>query len=118
MGTEGYVAPELPTGSAFTASADMYSLGVTALELLTGDKSIGGLRLSPYPDEVKDLVRNLLATNPAVRPTSFVVAQRMLALSGKNTWTLQAPSQPETDWGAVLVLGVAAVGIAALLKSK
>lgn len=65
-----------------------------------------------------DLVRSLLATEPEARPTALVVAQKLLALSGKNNWTLQAPAQPETDWGAVLAFGVVAAGVVALLKSK
>lgn len=118
MGTEGYMAPEILVGGRFTASADMYSLGVTALELLTGGRNIAGLWMAPCPDDVKKLVQSLLHPKPSARPTAFNVASALLKISGRSAWTLQAPSPPQTDWGGLLVLGAVAVGAAALLKGK
>ncbi|MFT7076014.1 MAG: tetratricopeptide (TPR) repeat protein [Planctomycetota bacterium] len=100
LGTPGYLAPERTTGGPPRASADLFALGVTLYELLTGEHPAGPLsgtstdpatearlkalrrgrikppsdvtpRVSPLLDA---LVRSLLEPNPGTRPTASEVA--------------------------------------------
>lgn len=97
LGTANYIAPELcDRPAADTPAADVYSLGVTLFELLTGEL--------PYPeDEVAEtmllhrdgrpeslwdwqgrwpigmnvLLDGMLAREPELRPTAFAVAREL-----------------------------------------
>jgi len=41
VGTAGYMAPELFSGADYTSKADIWSIGVTAIELLSGEAPFG-----------------------------------------------------------------------------
>lgn len=43
LGTPGYIAPELLTGKGVDARADLYSLGATLFEMLTGKRAFPGV---------------------------------------------------------------------------
>lgn len=61
IGTAGYAAPEQEEGAPVTAQADLYSVGITLLECLTG--------LPRLPDD--------LADNPAIPPAFREIIQRL-----------------------------------------
>lgn len=67
-----YRAPELTDGAPAMPAADLYSLGAVACECLTG--TLPGWPGSEFPDtvpeEVADLVTELVATDPGGRPAS------------------------------------------------
>jgi eukaryotic-like serine/threonine-protein kinase len=65
-GTLGYIAPEIIAGSPFTSQADIYSLGVTALELLTGKLRSPSLPREQY--RLAFLIRGMTSTDPKARP--------------------------------------------------
>jgi len=93
MGTAMYVSPEQATGAPVTAASDIYSLGVVAYECLAGHvpfRASDPLAIAyahkhapvpPLPPEVPppvcDLVDDMLAKTPDLRPASGrVVADR------------------------------------------
>ncbi len=82
-GTFPYMAPELWTGAPATVKTDLYALGVTAYEVLTGSRPFAGpdeaayrrqhtLEAAPTPvgvtAPVARLLLRLLAKEPAMRP--------------------------------------------------
>jgi serine/threonine-protein kinase len=98
-GTPYYVAPELVDGKEVTSAADLYSLGIVLYELCCGvtpfvgdsvfqvlrdhcEKAPG--RPNSVPDELWDVIANLLHKNPAVRPQSAeLVSAVLLNLSSR-----------------------------------
>lgn len=97
MGTYHYAAPEILKGHDYTAKADIYSLGLTIIELLTGKRDEKGLSFVGATNEVslvvsrlKKLLHNMISIEPAQRP------------SAKTTWDvidriLMTYNQRETD---------------------
>jgi serine/threonine protein kinase len=86
-GTEGYIAPEILRGAEFAAAADVYSLGVTATELLTGSKNRAALQTAQMPPALRGLVTEMIDPMPLRRPGVFDVAKRLQQV-------LQAPVAP------------------------
>ncbi len=95
-GTPGYVPPEVMNQKAYTAAGDLFGLGATFYQTLTGVHPLAGPTLrdtimntlkgdfDPLTDhlpdlapEVVDLVTDLLSTDPARRPSAGEVAERM-----------------------------------------
>ncbi|MFW6456972.1 MAG: serine/threonine protein kinase [Planctomycetota bacterium] len=87
VGTPSYMAPEMIKTSHYTASADMYSLGIVMYELITGQKPFGGemkeqrmtrsLNFDPHPPsehavycskELDDLVMRCMSKDVDERP--------------------------------------------------
>ncbi|MDX3661493.1 protein kinase [Streptomyces sp. ID05-26A] len=109
-GTPYYVAPELVDGKDVSPAADLYSLGIVLYELCCGvtpfvgesvfqvlrdhcEKAPG--RPNSVPDELWDVISNLLHKNPAMRPKSAeLVSAVLLNLSGR---LLNAPVGTRLD---------------------
>jgi eukaryotic-like serine/threonine-protein kinase len=99
LGTAFYIAPEQARGADVNAAADVYSLGLVLIEMLTGRRSFDGpmheamaARLTRAPDIPPGLPQpwpGLLAAmtqiDPAARPTAAEVAQSL------RTTTVPAP---------------------------
>eukprot|EP01065_Artemidia_motanka_P044046 TRINITY_DN6211_c0_g1_i1.p1 TRINITY_DN6211_c0_g1~~TRINITY_DN6211_c0_g1_i1.p1 ORF type:complete len:543 (+),score=166.99 TRINITY_DN6211_c0_g1_i1:57-1685(+) len=106
-GTPYFMAPEVVKGVGTSAVADVWSLGISALELLTGAPPLSNIR-DPYavmfqiasssdPPEVPDFlkpltqrfVRSCLVVDPRHRPTSDVLAN--------DEWFAEADDSSEED---------------------
>lgn len=72
-GTEGYIAPELYWGAEFTPACDIYSLGITGIELITGSRNPASIQPMWINTKVKDLLLKMTSTNPNQRPTAQMV---------------------------------------------
>ncbi len=96
MGKLPYLAPELFEGAPASEATDLWALGVTAFQLLTGVRPFDGgsqvhtvrritseaVDLSALQHEVfVALVDELLAKDPARRPNATTVAERLEALA-------------------------------------
>ena len=124
-GTPGYMAPEVLAREPFTAAADVYSLGIVALELLTG--SINTVTKLPenVPEAFRRLIRDLLSTEPSKRPNVDMIAKVLNRLlqppvpSAPPPQSSQSAGNPALAAGIVIALaGAAAVALAALAAGR
>lgn len=100
-GTRGYIAPEVLGGADYDARADIFSLGVVAAELLTGDPSGESLGAASIPDKLRAVVRQMLSPQPAARPTARAIAQALQEmLNAENV-----PAAPESNGVGSFILG-------------
>jgi serine/threonine-protein kinase len=76
LGTPAYMAPEQWGGSSTSAASDIYSLGVIAYELLTGQRPHRG---STTPEVIKAHLFEEPAPASAVNPTLPISVDRALA---------------------------------------
>ncbi len=111
VGTPGYVAPEQLSGLVADGRADLFSLGVTLYEMLTGElpwteddplalltailsdepRDVRMLR-PEVPDQLHDVVMALLHVRPEHRPaTAGEVAERLDALDRASLDVSNAP---------------------------
>lgn len=129
-GTPGYMAPELtqPFGTASTAS-DVYALGATAFELLTGIHPTQTESLDPWkydkavPKDLRTLVVRMVDPRPERRPTTADLIKWMGPGDGTPARVPLLPSLGKVlRWIGVGALAagaalVAVVGIGALIGS-
>lgn len=67
-GTQGYMAPEILNYNSFSAKSDIYSIGITLIELMTGSKNRNSLDRIQIPEKFKKLVLSMTALHPDARP--------------------------------------------------
>jgi len=79
-GTEGYIAPEIRAGGRFTPAADIYSLGITGIELLTGSKASDQLLFCGAPQSFRSNLQLMAATDPLRRPNIQHISQSLVEL--------------------------------------
>ncbi len=107
IGTLAYMAPEQVTGAPLTAAADLYALGVTLFQALTGRLPFLGPdfvaqhlgELAPAPSQVApigaawdDIIGKLLAKDPAGRYASAdEAAEAVTALRAHGRAALSLP---------------------------
>lgn len=69
LGTLAYMAREVPLGGAHTPAADVFSLGITVIELLTGVRDNRALLPPTVPLALAALVRSMVDDDPSGRPS-------------------------------------------------
>jgi len=84
MGTEGYAAPEQDADGVVSPATDVWGLGATLVECVTG-QAPGRIRdLSGVPAELRPLVGACLQPYPADRPRVDVLGSRLDELIDLN----------------------------------
>ena len=96
IGTAPYLAPERRAGQPATVRTDLYALGATLYELLSGRPPEGDTPLDDLdveaPASLRHLLDRLLASDPQQRPASAEAALALLAGEVTPTHPLAAPS--------------------------
>ncbi len=120
LGTEGYLAPEVRGGGAYAPSADIYSLGVTLVELLTGSRDLGNAVPKIAGPAVKALAALMILTDPRRRPSAGQVRDQLAAiLNPARAASRPRVTQPESANNAPLVLGgLLVLGLLAALAAN
>lgn len=75
LGTKGYIDPIAQMYQNFAPASDIYSLGITVRELLTGSKDLQKTILGP--SEFQDLIWSMTHHDPNWRPTARQVCQQI-----------------------------------------
>lgn len=113
MGTAEYLAPERIRGAASSSATDMYALGVTAFELVTGYRPYDGptplaiamkhvheqvpMIPAAVPPALAELIGDLLAKDPAIRPTAATEVAAKLAAIAKTDSLTPRPARPQAS---------------------
>lgn len=96
-GTDGYIAPEMAVPNAqFSAQADVYSLGVVGIELMTGGRSAAALATAVAPDEFKKLLARMVSTFAFFRPSTadvIIALGKIIATQSDAVAPQRAPTQ-------------------------
>lgn len=108
FGTRGYIDPVAQRSGNFRAASDIFSLGVTMRELLTGSRMLW-LKI-PGPPEFRALVASMTDSNVDNRPSAREIFQRIPAiLQAPQVQAVQQPGERALGWlllGAAVVFGV------------
>ena len=105
MGTVAYLAPELIKGEEPAAAGDVYAVGITLYELLSGAVPFDGHvaavmnahvntapeRIAGVPDRLWDLIAACLSKDASARPTAAHLSGALSALAATSL-----PSAPTT----------------------
>jgi serine/threonine protein kinase len=86
-GTPGYMAPEVALEHPYHSSADIFSLGVVGIELLTGSRDISSLKQALAPEGLKELLRRMVSASPSMRPSI-----EQVALELERLWSARVPT--------------------------
>ncbi len=83
-GTPSYLAPERFTGAAMTERTEIFSLGVTLYEALTGKLPYG--EIEPFQTPVFKTMRPLAALNPHTPPWLEAIAAHAIAVAPEQRY--------------------------------
>lgn len=128
-GTPAYMAPEISRRSSpEPAPTDIYSLGVTGIELLTGSRHLDALGGARGPRRLHALLEQMVAMRPGDRPAAGEVVKELTALLRSMEVEANQPpprrprpqAQPQNHGGdgmvlAGLLLGALAAGVGVAL---
>lgn len=123
-GTDGYRAPELLQGGRPTPAIDIYSLGITGIELLTGRREVDSICSAPVPAALRDILLRMVNTSPRARPDCAVVIETLRTILAElkvkalktppSSRKVKSTSPGVVDILAGLLLGALVVGTVAV----
>ncbi len=112
-GTPGYVPREVLSGQPYSAAGDLFGLGATLYETLTGKHPLTGVTLRETimntlrgdirplheiapetPEELADAVSALLTSDPGKRPVAAVLAERFGRMAAERGLRWSADALP------------------------
>lgn len=73
LGTLGYMAPELRDGFPYDSRCDVYSLGITGIEILTGQRNRMALLRADIPSDLRNILWSMTSPDPSFRPSASSV---------------------------------------------
>lgn len=87
FGTDGYIAPEAyRPGAVFTQACDIYSLGITGIQLTTGSIDPNSINNTWFVNgELKNLLLRMTSQEPEERPTALEVSQSVPLIEKKHS---------------------------------
>lgn len=120
-GTEGYMDPALLAGAPFSPACDIYSLGITATELLTGSRDPASIRTKRIPSTLADLLSRMTSLDAMKRPSARLIQSsidEILAAAERAATAkpVQTQSSSGSGWGW-LAAGAAVLGLGLLASA-
>lgn len=113
-GTEFYIAPELyQRGAVYTAAADVFSFGVTAHEILTGERILAGSTVNAFGPELDKLMSQMISSEPKARPQMRFVKNKLAEIYQNE---MKLAQDRRFMGGAILLLGIVGLGGYYILK--
>jgi serine/threonine protein kinase len=109
FGTEGYIDPVAKITGVLTTHSDIYSLGVTMRELLTGNREKSFWTTLPGPQEFRSLIDSMTERDVNKRPSARRIYETV-------EWLLTRPEpQPlNIPWAEIITFGgIALAAVAA-----
>lgn len=114
FGTEGYIDPIARINQNFTSASDVYSLGITARELLTGSRDLRNQ--IPGPPEFQALISSMTYSDPNWRPTARQIFEQIESIR-QSPAPLTAPDSGGQGLWWLLAGAAAAIAVAANANS-
>jgi serine/threonine-protein kinase len=109
VGTPQYMAPEQRAGRPADARSDLWALGATIYEMMTGRTAVEGALQSLAPSTMNGLVRQCLAERPEDRPhTAQDVATELRWIRETGSDSAHGRVQPSRRRGAGIGLAIVA----------
>lgn len=106
LGTPLYMSPEQCRGEKLTSSSDIYSLGVIAYQMISGQPPFSGdftqvmdahktemppiIKTKNIPTNVKKVIFSALEKNPEERPQSAAAFSSKLRSQSESVWSLMS----------------------------
>ena len=84
-GTENYMDPEVLAGKDFSPAADVYSLDITAFELLTGSPKRQWFLAEDCPAKLHDLMWEMTNQISFLRPNIHQIEERLVTIETERT---------------------------------
>jgi serine/threonine protein kinase len=107
FGTKGYIDPVAQASGKFRAASDIYSLGITTIELLTGTRNVWSR--VPGTPEFRTLIASMICSDVDKRPSAREILQQVQTILRAPTGPAAgAPTSNGLGWllaGAAVVVG-------------